>query len=126
MGKMSSTLIILAAVLFLLVFVSGIVLSLLGRPLNSGIFTVHKLVSIAAAGVIIYGIIQANKVTPLGTAEIAAIVVTALCFLGTVVVGVVLSFERPAPAIVKALHIILPVLTLISSGVTVYLLVGRR
>jgi hypothetical protein len=53
--------------------------------------------------------------------EWVAIVVTALCFAGTVATGGLLSTDEPATMVVTRLHQVLPVLTVISSAVTLYL-----
>jgi hypothetical protein len=61
---------------------------------------------------------------PLNTAEWIAIVVTGLCFLGTVASGGVLSSEKPMPGTVLRVHQVVPVLTALSSAVTLYLVLG--
>jgi hypothetical protein len=62
---------------------------------------------------------------PLNGSEWAAIVVTGLCFLGTVASGGFLSSDKPMPLAVLRVHQIVPVLTALSSGVTLYLVLGR-
>jgi hypothetical protein len=115
---------IVAGLFFLLVFLSGIWLSRTGRPLNVGISTVHKLISLAAGIFLLVTICQRNRMVPLGAAEWIAIVVTGLCFLGTVVSGALLSSDEPRPVAVLRVHQVMPVLTALSSGVTLYLVLG--
>lgn len=115
---------IVAGLLFLLIFLSGIWLSRSGRPLNVGLSTVHKLISLAAGIFLLVTIYQRNRVIPLSALEWIAIVVTGLCFLGTVASGGLLSTDKPAPVTLLRVHQVVPVLTLFSSAVTLYLLLG--
>jgi hypothetical protein len=115
---------IAAGLLFLLVFLSGIWLSRSGRPLNVGISTAHKLVSLASGIYLLVTILQRNRMVPLGATEWIAIVVAGLCTLGTVASGGFLSSEEPRPVAVLRVHQVMPVLTVLSSGVTLYLVLG--
>jgi hypothetical protein len=80
-----------------------------------------------AAGVCLAVIVyQAHQVAPIGMAEIAAIVVTILFFVGAVAVGGLLSIDRPVPESVRKLHQVLPVMALLSTvGTLILLLRGR-
>ena len=115
---------IIAGLFFLFIFLSGIWLSRTGRPLNVAISTVHKLISLAAGIFILVTIYQQNRVVPLSALEWIAIVVTGLCFLGTVASGGFLSSDRPAPIALLRVHQIVPILTLLSSAATLYLVLG--
>ena len=122
---MSTTVVaIVAGLSFLLIFLSGFWLSRTGRPLNAGLSTVHKLISLAAGIFMLVTIYQRNRALPLNTVEWIAIVVTGLCFLGTVASGGLLSTDKPAPVALLRVHQVVPVLTLLSSAVTLYLLLG--
>ena len=116
---------IIAGLFFLLIFLSGIRLSRAGRPLNVGISTLHKLISLGAGVFILVTIYQRNGAVPLSTTEWTAIAITGLCFAGTVASGGVLSSEKPMPVAVLRVHQVVPVLTAIATGVTLYLLLGR-
>jgi uncharacterized membrane protein YhiD involved in acid resistance len=116
---------IVAGLFFLFIFLSGIWLSRTGRPLNVGISTVHKLISLAAGAFLLVTIYQRNRLVPLSATEWIAIVVTGLCFLGTVVSGGLLSSDKPMPVAVLRVHQIVPVLTVLSTGATLYLVLGR-
>ena len=67
-----------------------------------------------------------QKAAPLGLLKIAAIVVTVLFFVGTVAAGSLLSIDKPIPSVVLRLYQILPVLTLLPSTGTLYLLLRGR
>ena len=108
--------------LLVVVILSGLWTSRAGKPYKTFPFTIHKLAGLAAGvllGIIVY---QANKVAPLGSLEIAAIVITALFFAGTVVVGGLLSIKEQASTMVLRLHQVLPVLSLLSTIGMLYLL----
>jgi uncharacterized membrane protein YhiD involved in acid resistance len=88
---------IVAGLFFLFIFLSGIWLTRTGRSLNVAISTVHKLISLAAGVFLLVTIYQRTQLVPLSATEWIAIVVTGLCFLGTVVSGGLLSSDKPMP-----------------------------
>jgi hypothetical protein len=116
---------IVAGLFLLFIFLSGIWLSRAGRPLNVGISTLHKLISLAAGAYLLVTIYQRGQVSPLHTTEWIAIAITGLCFLGTVASGGFLSTDKPMPVAVLRLHQIGPVLAALSSAATLYLVLGR-
>ena len=116
---------IVAGLFFLFIFLSGIRLSRSGRPLKVGISTVHKLISLAVGIFLLVTIYQRSQVVALSAIEWIAIVVTGLCFLGTVASGGFLSSDRPMPDAVLRVHQIMPILTVLSTAATLYLLLGR-
>ncbi len=107
---------------FVLIFLSGIWLSHLGKPYSTGVFTVHKLVGLAVGVLLAVMVYQTHKATPFDPVEISAIVVTVLFFFGTVVAGGLLSIDLEVPAFVRKLHQVIPVLTVLSTTGTLYLL----
>jgi hypothetical protein len=107
---------------FLLIVLSGLWLARFEKPYPTLLFTIHKLVGLAAGaflGLIVY---QTHQVVPLGAVEIAATAVTVLFFVGTVAAGGMLSIDQPMPPLVQTLHQVIPALTVLSSGGTLYLL----
>jgi uncharacterized membrane protein YGL010W len=108
--------------LMVVIFLSGLWVTRLGKPYSTFPFTIHKLAGLAVGILLAVIVYQTHKVAPLGAAEIAAIVVTVLCFIGTVVAGGFLSVAKEIPAIVQRLHQVIPVLTLVSTAGTLYLL----
>jgi hypothetical protein len=114
--------IIVAGVAFVLLFLLGIWLNRSGKPYSTLVLTVHKLVGLGL-GVLLAAIVyQTHQVAPLGGLEIAVIVVTGLFFVGTVAADGLLSIDKPAPAFVATLHLVVPILTVLSTGGTLYLL----
>lgn len=114
--------IMIAGAAFLLIFASGIWLSRSGKPYGTLLFTVHKLVGLALGIWLAVTVYQTHQVAPLGALEITAVAVTVLLFVGTVAAGGLLSIDRPVPAFVGTLHLVVPLLTVLSTGGTLYLL----
>jgi uncharacterized protein YneF (UPF0154 family) len=116
---------VVAGLFFLFIFLSGIWLSRTGRPLNVAISTVHKLIGLAAGVFLLLTVTQQSRIVPLNATEWIAIVVTGLCFLGTVASGGFLSSDKPMPVAVLRVHQIVPILAVLSTATTLYLLLGR-
>ena len=115
-----------AALLLVLVVLSGLWVRRSGKPYATVPFTIHKLVGLAA-GVIMAAIVyQAHQVAPLGTLEIAFVAVTVILFSTTVATGGLLSVEKPMPELVSRLHLILPAVALLSTAGTLYFLLCNR
>lgn len=111
---------------FLLILVSGILLSRSGKPYNTALITVHKLVGLAAGVLLAMILAQAHRAAPLGPLEIATIAVTVLLFVGTVAAGAFLSIDKQMPPFVRRLHQVLPVLAALATAGTLYLLLSGR
>jgi hypothetical protein len=111
---------------FLFIFPSGLWLSHSGKPYNTLIFTIHKLVGLAAGVFLAVTVYQTHQVAPLGLLEVAAIVVTVLFFVATVTAGGLLSIDKPMPAAISMMHKLFPYFTVLSTAVTLYLLLSRR
>jgi len=115
---------IAAGTFFLLIFLSGLWLSRRGRPLHAGISALHKLISLGAGIFMGVTIHQLNQTVPLSATEWTAVALAGLFTAGTIASGGVLSFERPVPVAVLRMHQIMPVLTALSCGAVLYLLLG--
>jgi hypothetical protein len=105
---------------------SGLWVSGSGRPYSTLPFTIHKLVGLAAGVLLAVIVYQTHQAASLGLLKIAAIVVTVLFLIGTVAAGALLSIDKPMPSVVLRLHQVLPVLTLLSTAGTLYLLLRGR
>ncbi len=111
---------------FLLIFLSGLWVSRSGKPYHAGIFAIHKLIGLVVGILLAMIVLQTHRMDPLGLLEIGAVVVTVLLFVGTVAGGALLSIDRPLPAVVQRLHQVVPVLTVLSTSGTLYLLLSAR
>jgi hypothetical protein len=112
-------------IVFLLTLASGVWLSRSGKPLNTGIFTVHKLI---ALGAVIAAAIQTYHV--LKNAEIQAILIALIILIGLCVValfitGALMSANKPAHSMLLIIHKLSSFAALIVGVATMCLLAGR-
>jgi hypothetical protein len=126
-GKMDAvnTKLIAAGILFLFTIISGVIVSHSGRPLNSVLVTMHKLIAIGTVVLIGIALNQMYKtVNGKEFIELSLTIITAVLFLALIATGALLTREEMQfPKVVLIIHQVAPLLTLISSAVTVYLLV---
>jgi hypothetical protein len=124
--KMSTLTARLIATGFGLLFtlISGVWLSSSGKPLNTLIFTIHKLI---ALGTVVYTgltIYQLYKSTAISALQTGGIVVTGLLFLALFISGALLSLGKPVGEVVLAIHRVIPLLAAMTTAGTIYLLVS--
>jgi hypothetical protein len=113
-----------AVLLSVLILVTGFWLGVTGKPFNSAILNVHKLISLA--GVVLFGITtyQINKTSGLDTTEMVAIVVTGVLLLSAIVSGGLSSIETMQKAVV-IVHRITLSLAALATMVTLYIITAR-
>jgi hypothetical protein len=133
--SISTSKITICGLLFVLTLVSGVWLSQSGKPFNGMIFTIHKLVALATViiiGVNVYHLYRAMDARTL--VALSVIVASGLLFLAlfisgallSLIAGALLSLEKPAPEAILKIHQVAPLLALVSSTATFYLLaVGK-
>lgn len=117
---------------FLLTLISGVILSRLGKPLNSGVFTVHKLVAIGTLIVMGMSIYQLHQAGGLHTTHLITLTVTGLLFVVLIISGALLSLAFSAQVSLDGslvqtaarVHQIVPLLTVVAASVSLYLLVS--
>ena len=113
--------------LFLLLLASGFWLSHSGKPYSTLIFTIHKLIALAAIIATAVTINHLHKTAELGLAiEIAAVAITALLFLSLLVTGGLLSILKPAPMVIQTIHHVGPYLAVISAAATFYFMASGK
>lgn len=118
--------IIICGTLFLVTLGSGVALSHAGRPLNTAIFTVHKLAALATVIVIGRNMYLLSRSVDMQTFVLIAIAITGVLFLILFVSGAFLSFENSIPQVALRVHQIMPLLALIASSTALYLLVNNK
>lgn len=121
-----NTKLIYTALLFGIIFVFGFWLNRTGKPYNTIIFTIHKLITLAAVVFLAVTLYRVHQVSPLGTLQVAAVVVTALCFVAAMVSGGLLNIEKEMPIFVLRLHQVMPYMALLSTALTLYLVFGMQ
>ena len=118
--------IISTGLLFLFTIVSGIWLSNSGKPLNTLIFNIHKL--IALGSVIFIAIVIRNllKNVAINNVILILIIVTGLFVLVLFVSGALLSFGKPVNNINLTIHAVTPIPAVITTAMIIYLLLSRK
>ncbi len=120
---MNWTSIVICGALFLITLVSGVGVTRSGRPHNALLFNLHKLIALATVVVFVVNVIPMYKAMEMQhTLEWVSGILTGLLFIALFASGAVLSFEKPAPVIVLRIHQVVPLLSLVFSGLTIYLL----
>jgi hypothetical protein len=117
---------IIAGVLFVLIILSGFWLSRTGRPLNTAILTVHKLLALGAGVYLAITIYRLHQAAPLGPLEMAVSLVTLAFFLALIATGGMLSAAKTVPALVQRAHQVIPFMVILSSAASMYLVLVRR
>ena len=118
---------IIAGVLFLFTLISGVWLSQSGKPLNMAIVTVHKLIALATVIVISVNIYHLYRALEFRTfIELVVIAVTGLLIIALFISGAFLSLGKSLPEAILRVHQVVPLLTLASSAMTIYLLVSSK
>lgn len=115
----------ITAGLFLLVFLFGFWLSRLGKPYPTLLFTLHKLVALGTLVFLGNTVYRLHQAAPLDPGHLALVAFAALCFVATMVLGGLLSTNQAMPPVIHTLHSLVPYLTLLSSGASLYLLFQR-
>ena len=117
---------IFTGLFFVFILLSGFWLSRTGKPINTAILTIHKLISLGAGiflGITIYRI---HQVTPLSPFEMAAVAVTLIFFVAMIATGGVLSTAKSMPGVVHKIHQLMPYLVIISAFASMYLVQVRK
>jgi hypothetical protein len=110
-----------AIIFFVLIFVSGFWLRSAGKPYNSALLNVHKLIALAAAVLFVITVIQINKASGLSGIELAATIVTGILLLGAIISGGLSSIST-MPIVVVKIHQITLSLATVFTAITLYIL----
>ena len=113
-----------AGILFLFTLISGVFLHHSSRPLSIGLVTVHKLIAVGTAVLVGMVVNQLYKsVDGKVFIEIGLMVISALLLLALIATGAFLTREEmQLPDLVLNIHKVAPLLALISSTLTIFLL----
>ena len=126
MSTVLSSKVAYAGIGFLLTLISGVVLSKMGRPLNSAVFGAHKIIAVGTIVLIGLNIRDLARIVGLQTVHPALIWGTGLLLLALVVSGSLLSFDKLVLPITLRVHQIVPLLALAFSALSIYLLANGR
>lgn len=111
---------------FVLAIITGIWLSNSGKPLNTTIFTIHKLIALGSVIFIAMVIRNLLKNVEIKTVILTLIIVAGFSVLVLFVSGVFLSLGKPVNNIMLTIHGVTPIPTVITTAVTIYLLANRK
>lgn len=110
------------AILFGLIFGSGFWLSRAGKPHNTLILTVHKLISVVAMVLLYLALGEVYRSAPAATGVLVSSIAAGVFFLASIITGGVVSATQAPSPVMTALHKYLPYLTLLATAATLYLL----
>ena len=116
---------IASGILFLITLISGVIVSHSGRPLSIGLVTLHKLIAVGTVVLLGIAVNQLYRTTDGKVLiEMGITVISAIFFLALIATGAFLTREEMVlPEWVLKIHQVAPLLALICSSATVYLLV---
>ena len=115
---------LIAAALFAPTVLSGFALTNMGEPYNTWLVTGHKLAGVANMVLLNYTAWQANRIRPMDCGEWTATIFTNLCFVATIASGAVMTMDMDVPDWVRTTHRTTPWVTMASSALMLFLLVG--
>jgi hypothetical protein len=109
-------------ILFLLTLASGLWVSRSGRPLNTVIFTIHKLIALGTVIFTAAYVYHLRRPADLKTLEIGALILIAIVFVALFATGALLSRQKPSAPIILTMHQIAPFLAVVSVALTLFFL----
>ena len=109
------------AALFTVMLLFGIWLSLAGKPYNAVLMSVHKILALAAAVVIVVSTLDWIKVTEMRASFWILIIFYGILYFITFISGVLLSFDKPYNTIIVIVHKISLIAAALSTGLMIYL-----
>ena len=118
--------IVVTGLLFLFTLVFGIWLSNAGKPYNSVLFNIHKLIALGSVIFIAVTVHQLRASVGIQTLTIGAIAITGLLFLALFVSGALLSIGKPDHVAILTIHRVAPLLAVIFTALTLYLLISSK
>jgi hypothetical protein len=125
MNPMTSKLIV-TGLLLLFTLLSGVWVSNSGRPYNTGIFTLHKLIALGAVIFTVATVQQLRTGMDTRTLAVGAVVVTGLLFLSLFASGALLSIGKPDHIAILTIHRVAPLLAVIATAATMVLLISSK
>ena len=115
---------VVAGILFLFTLVSGVIVHNSGRPFSIGLVTLHKLIAVGTAVLVGMVVNQLYKTLD-GKVfiEIVLMAISALLLLALIATGALLTREElQLPDLVLNIHKVVPMVALVSSTLTIFLL----
>jgi hypothetical protein len=117
---------VITGILLVGMILSGLWLSRTGKPLNTVLLTIHKLVTLATLIFLIVILLQIHRVTPLSPLELGISLLAGLLFLALIATGGLLSTGNHMPPQVQLCHRYLPYALLLSAALDIYLVLPLK
>jgi hypothetical protein len=126
--------IVICGALLIVTLISGVVMAQSGKSTNTLIFTVHKLIALGTVILFGIGVYNLHKAGGIQTLHIAAFSATGLFFLAlivsggllSVVAGTEVSMSESTVRTATRIHQLVPLLALVATMVSLYLLVRNK
>jgi hypothetical protein len=109
-------------IIYLLTAGFGICLCILGKPYNTIIFTVHKMISLIFVVLTVLLVINLAKDIQIQTLVMFFLIFAGISILALFATGALMSMGKMSYAVLKTIHIIAPITAFISSALSIYLL----
>jgi heme A synthase len=113
---------ILPGILFLFTLASGMWLSKMGKPYNTGIFTIHKLIALGAVVLAAIQMAKGFKTTGVSPLVVFLLVVAILAVIALFVTGALMSLDKQPYALLLTIHQIAPAIMAVASVAVLFLL----
>ena len=126
---------LITGLFFVFIFLFGFWVSRAGKPYNTLLFTIHKLVGLATGIYLIVSIYHAHQAASFSPLEIMVISLTVLIFICLVAAGGLLSIaaegglKKASPStltVIEQIHKIFPYLAVLATAATLYLLLFQQ
>jgi hypothetical protein len=105
---MTASKFVLPIVLFILTVAAGFWVSKTGKPYNTGIFTLHKLLALAAVVLAAIAISRILKVTPIQNLIVILIILAVVSVIALFATGALMSVQKTVGSIWLLIHRIAP------------------
>ena len=109
-------------IVFLLTVATGLWLTRSGKPLKPAIFTVHKLIALAAVVLAVLRTFNALEIVEVQPILIALIVLIGLCAAALFATGALMSMGKPAYGALLTIHKVALLLAIIAGAAVIHLL----
>jgi hypothetical protein len=114
--------IIVIASLYILKFLFGFWLFKTGKPYGTIMLTIHKLLSLAILGYLVFIVNRVRLDTGLSTMEWSLTTINILLLLFSIVSGGILSLDKPVSRFISLVHKIVPIFSVIAIASILFLL----
>lgn len=117
---------ILSGILSFLTIVSGIWISCLGRPYNTVLFTIHKLIALAAVIFTVVLIVQLLKNIDIDAVLLLLLIVAVLSIIALFASGALLSIGKAPHILLRTIHAVSSISAVVTPVIALYLLMSKK